>query len=161
MFYRKSKVSIDVYACADGITRQLRDVKDPVFSVGSMGFGTVIYPTTNLITSPVNGTVEAIFKTNHFIGIMTKEGFEIIIHAGVDTIKMEGDGFKSLVQKGDVVEVGAPLLEVDFDKVRKNGYSSDILLLLHGPREKTIIIEEIEPGLEVKRGDLVFKAIFK
>lgn len=159
MFYKKNKATLDVFSCVDGITRQLRDVKDTVFSLGAMGNGTVIYPTSNEIFSPVEGTVEVVYKTNHFVGIRTDNGFEVIIHVGVDTIKMNGEGFKSFVKKDDVVKVGTKILEVDFDLVAEKGFPKDVLLILHGPREKTSIIEEIEPGLEVKHGELVFKAI--
>lgn len=161
MFYKKNRVSLDVFSCATGITRQLRDVKDQVFSVGSMGPGVVVYPTSNTIVSPVDGTVEAVFATNHCVGIRTKEDFEIIIHVGVDTIKMEGEGFKTFVKKGDLVKVGEPIIEADFDLIGKKGYKKDVLLLLHGPREKSEILEEVEPGLEINVGELAFKATMK
>lgn len=161
MFYKKNKIITEVFSCVDGITRQQRDVKDQVFSVGAMGFGTVIYPVSSTITSPVKGKVEAVFPTKHFIGIRTDEGFEIIIHVGVNTIKLEGEGFETFVKQGDLVEIGDKLLEVDFDLIEQRGYSKDVLLLLHGPRENSEILEEIEPGLEVRAKDLVFKVAMK
>lgn len=159
MFYKKNKESIYLYSCVDGITRQLRDVKDTAFSIGSMGEGVVVYPTSNNVYSPVEGTIKVIFNTNHCLGIKTDNGFELLIHIGIDTIKMQGEGFKTFVNEGDKVEIGTKLFEVDFELIKKNNHPIDVLLMIKGTRNSVDIVEEIEPGLEVKSGDLVMKAI--
>lgn len=101
----------------------LSDVKDEAFSSGAMGKGIAIDPTEGKLISPVNGTVTMIFPTAHAVGITSDEGTEILMHIGMDTVQLDGEGFTPHVKQGDHVVKGQLLIEFDIQKIEKAGYS--------------------------------------
>ncbi|MED1202295.1 N-acetylglucosamine-specific PTS transporter subunit IIBC [Heyndrickxia acidicola] len=102
----------------DGEIVSLEIVPDDVFSQKMMGDGFAINPSGTVLVSPVNGTVTSVFPTKHAIGITSDEGAEILIHIGVDTVKLNGEGFTAYVSTGDKVKVGQRLVEVDFESLK-------------------------------------------
>lgn len=92
----------------------LEQVPDPAFASGAMGAGFAIVPSGNQVISPVNGTIAAVFPSRHAIGIEADNGLEILIHVGIDTVKLNGEGFTQHVQEGQAVQAGELLLTVDF-----------------------------------------------
>lgn len=109
---------------------ELKDTKDPVFSSGMMGKGLGVEPSEDKIYSPVNGTITMIAETKHAIGITTEEGIELLIHIGIDTVKLKGEGFNLSCQVGSEVKVGDLLGTVDFSFIKEKGYASTIMLIL-------------------------------
>ena len=101
----------------------ITDVPDQVFSGKMVGDGFAIKPTDGKVVSPVNGKVVTLFPTKHAIGLVADNGTEILIHIGIDTVKLKGEGFTSMVEQGDLVEQGQILMEVDLDYVEKNAPS--------------------------------------
>ncbi|MEI3596949.1 MULTISPECIES: glucose-specific PTS transporter subunit IIBC [unclassified Oceanobacillus] len=106
-----------------GEIKPITDVPDPVFAGKMMGDGFAILPTHGTIVSPVNGKIVNLFPTKHAIGIESDSGREILIHFGIDTVKLEGKGFEALVAQDDEVKVGQPLLNVDLNYVKENAPS--------------------------------------
>jgi glucose-specific phosphotransferase system IIA component len=106
-----------------GQVLSLKDVPDETFSDKILGDGIAIEPTEGIVYSPVDGVVAQIFRTNHAIGIITSEGLELLIHVGIDTVKMQGRGFTSFVKKGDRVKSGDKLIEFDMELVRREAKS--------------------------------------
>ncbi len=102
----------------------LSKVPDATFSEKILGEGIAIDPTEGIVYAPVDARVAQIFKTNHAIGLVTEDGLEILIHVGIDTVKMDGRGFKSFVKKGDFVKSGDKMLEFDVELVRKEAKST-------------------------------------
>ena len=100
----------------------LTDVKDETFASEMMGKGIAINPTEGKVVSPVNGTVQMIFKTKHAIGLKSEDGAEILIHIGMDTVQLDGKHFTAHVKDGDKVKVGDTLVEFDMDAIKKEGY---------------------------------------
>lgn len=94
------------------------DLSDQVFVSGMLGPGVGIVPTDSVVCAPVSGQVSAAFKTGHAFVITTEGGLQVLIHIGVDTVTMKGDGFQAHVRAGDSVTRGERLATVDFDKVR-------------------------------------------
>ena len=88
-----------------------------------MGDGFAILPTDGVIVSPVDGTIVNLFPTKHALGIESDNGREILIHVGIDTVKLVGNGFEALVAQGDKVKKGQPLLKVDFAYVKEHAPS--------------------------------------
>ena len=91
-FEKKRKIT-NAVSCTDGILISLKDVKDEVFSRGTIGRGVAITPISSKVVAPIEGTIKTIFPTNHAIGIETKDGLEFLIHIGIDTVKLNGEGF--------------------------------------------------------------------
>lgn len=106
----------------EGKVVQLKDVPDVVFTSEAMGKGIAIEPTIGRVVSPVNGTVTAVFNTKHAIGLVSDSGAEILIHVGIDTVKLDGQFFTCHVKQGDRVKVGDLLIEFDIDKIKEAGY---------------------------------------
>jgi glucose-specific phosphotransferase system IIA component len=101
----------------------LQDVPDALFSDKVLGDGYAIKPTEGIVYAPTNAKIVQLFHTNHAIGLETTEGLEILIHIGIDTVKMNGVGFKSFVKIGDSVKSGQKLIEFDLDLVKQNAKS--------------------------------------
>lgn len=116
------EVMATVKSIADGEVIELSAVKDEAFASESLGKGFAIIPENGKILSPINGTVTSIFATNHAIGLESKDGTEILIHIGIDTVRLNGEHFKSLVKEGDSIKVGDTLVEFEKDKVVKKGF---------------------------------------
>ncbi|TMW71634.1 glucose-specific PTS transporter subunit IIBC [Alteribacter natronophilus] len=103
----------------EGRLTDLSDVPDQVFSGRMMGDGFAIDPKNGLVKSPVNGKVMNVFPTKHAIGIEADSGHEILIHFGIDTVNLKGDGFETFVDEGERITQGQDLLKVDLDKIRE------------------------------------------
>ena len=101
----------------------LEKVNDPVFSSGAMGKGIAIEPTDNRVYAPFNGTIEFIAETKHAIGLLSEDGVEVLIHVGMDTVKMQGRGFNVKTSANSKVKAGDLLLEFDKNAIEKEGYS--------------------------------------
>lgn len=102
---------------------ELEKVNDPVFSSGAMGKGVAIEPVDNKVYAPFNGTIEFIADTKHAIGLLSEDGVEVLIHVGMDTVKMNGRGFNVKAAVNSKVKAGDLLLEFDRNIIEKEGYS--------------------------------------
>ncbi|PKG23156.1 beta-glucoside-specific PTS transporter subunit IIABC [Niallia nealsonii] len=105
-----------------GEVKALNQVTDEVFASEAMGKGIAIEPTVGKVFAPVNGVISIAFPTGHAIGITSDEGAEILIHVGIDTVKLEGKYFSAQVKQGDYVQKGDLLLEFDIEKIKEAGY---------------------------------------
>ena len=100
----------------------LAKVEDEIFSSEMLGKGIAILPEENIVKSPVKGEIVTIFDTQHAIGLKTDDDVEVLIHIGIDTVNLKGQHFNALAKVGDRVEVGTPIMEVDFTAVKEAGY---------------------------------------
>ena len=96
----------------------LDDVPDPVFSQKMIGDGFAVKPTNGTVVSPVDGEVISVFPTKHAVSLKSKDGREILIHVGLETVSLNGEGFTSFVSDGQAVSKGQKLLEVDFESIK-------------------------------------------
>ena len=101
----------------------LSSVPDATFADKILGDGFAVKPTEGVVYAPVTGKIAQLFRTNHAVGITTEDGLEILVHVGIDTVKMDGAGFKAFVQKGDSVKRGQKILEFDLELVASNAKS--------------------------------------
>ncbi|OSX54592.1 PTS sugar transporter subunit IIA [Anoxybacillus ayderensis] len=106
-----------------GNVRSLENVPDPVFAQKMMGDGFAIEPTDGVVVSPIHGEVVQVFPTEHAVGLRSDEGLEILIHVGVDTVHMHGEGFEAYVKAGDRVKSGDLLLSFDLALVQQKAKS--------------------------------------
>lgn len=145
MFKGLFKKSVQLSAPMVGQVIKLEEVPDAVFSGKMVGDGFAIKPTSGQVLSPVDGQIVQIFPTKHALGIKTKEGLEILIHVGIDTVELKGQGFNAFVEKGDNVKSGDLLLEVNLDYISEQGKSTVTPIVLTNPKSYK--------SLEVSYGD--------
>ncbi len=108
----------DLVSPLTGTLMNLEEVPSPVFAEKMMGDGFAIDPDNGIVLSPVNGTVATVFPTHHAIGLIADDGTEILIHFGIETVSLNGEGLDALVRQGDPVFKGQPILQADLEKIR-------------------------------------------
>ena len=132
---------------------ELEKVNDPVFSSGAMGKGVAIEPLDNKVYAPVNGTIEFIADTKHAIGLLSEDGIEVLIHVGMDTVKMNGRGFNVKTAVNSKIKEGDLLLEFDRDIIEKEGYSLITPVVITNAdnyEDKILCInEEVKNGMSI------------
>lgn len=116
-----------IEADAKGVAIPMEEIPDPVFAGGILGICCGIEPEEGTIYAPTDGVISQVADTLHAIGMECPNGVELLIHIGVDTVKMNGDGFTCQVRTGDKVKKGQPIMTVDIDKIRAVGYSAMII----------------------------------
>ena len=137
-----------IVAPVSGKVIPLEEVADPTFAGKVLGDGFAIVPEDSMIKSPVNGTVELMYETGHAVGLSTDDGKEILIHIGIDTVAMNGEGFHIIAKTGQNVKCGDPLVEVDFEKIRKVGKSDSVIVIVtSGEKVETRNVENVKSGI--------------
>lgn len=126
----------------------LEEVNDEMFASKMLGDGFAIEPSSGTVKSPVDGTVTVAYPTGHAFGIRTEDGMEILIHIGIDTVELKGDGFKTCVEQGQKITQGGLLAEVDLQKIQRSG-KDPITMVLFTSGEK---MEYVEMGGTEKAG---------
>lgn len=129
-----------IVATLSGRVVALKDVPDEAFAAGLLGQGAAIEPTEGLVRAPADGTVTTLFPTGHAVGLVTNAGAEILVHIGMDTVQMEGKGFKTLIQQGDPVKKGQPLIEFDLEAIKQAGHPTITPVLVTNAAVYTNII---------------------
>ncbi|MBR3347004.1 MAG: PTS glucose transporter subunit IIA, partial [Solobacterium sp.] len=119
-----------VNAPVNGKIIPAKEIPDPVFAEETMGPSVGIQPTEGIVYAPFDGEVMMIFPTNHAIGVKADNGMEVLIHVGVDTVAMDGDGFSAFVKQGDKVKAGQKLLSFDRDKIAKANHPDTVIVAL-------------------------------
>ena len=119
-----------IYAPIQGNVIPRENIPDETFASGVLGDGVGIEPETGEVVAPFDGEISSVTETRHAIGITGPGGMELLIHVGVDTVKMNGDGFSVLVSEGDKVKVGHKLMTFDISKIKAAGYSTTSAILL-------------------------------
>jgi len=115
---------------AAGQIKPLSQVEDNAFANELIGKGIAVVPESGEITSPVDGVVTSLFPSKHAIGFKSDEGLEVLVHLGIDTVKLEGKYFKSYVQQGDRVVKGQKVIDFEVDKVKEEGYNTDVMVVI-------------------------------
>ncbi|HFI0345265.1 TPA: glucose PTS transporter subunit IIA [Streptococcus suis] len=122
----------------------LENVNDPVFSSGAMGKGLAVKPTEGVVYAPADAEVTIAFETGHAYGLKTASGAEILIHIGIDTVSMNGNGFEKLVAAGDKVKAGTPLAKFDAAKIAEAGLDDTTMIIVTNTADFT----EVNPLAE-------------
>ena len=148
-FFRNHK-TIKLKAPLTGKVLRLSEIPDEVFSKRVIGDGVAIRPTEGKLVSPVEGVIKYISPTKHAIAIKTEKDIEILVHIGINTVKLEGTGFKQRVKQGDRVNLGDELITFNLDYIRQEAVSSITpILVVDVDRLKKI---EIANTSNVKKG---------
>ena len=120
--------------------KKLEKVADPAFAQKMLGDGAAIDPQNELIVAPCEGTITMMYPTLHAFGITNTDGVEILVHIGIDTVAMKGDGFEYLVKEGQKVSAGTPLIKFDKKKISEAGYVDTIICVITEPGNMENII---------------------
>jgi sugar PTS system EIIA component len=130
-FFKKNKNNeVKLISPITGKTIDLSAVPDPVFSQKLAGDGIAIEPTGDIIVAPADGELTLVFKTMHAFAITLSNGVELLIHIGIDTVSLNGEGFKQLVEAGTTVKAGTPIIKIDRDFILSKGISLITPLLI-------------------------------
>ena len=140
-----------------GQVKPLSQATDPVFSSGVMGQGVVIEPSQGELVSPVNGTVTVLFPTKHAVGIVSEEGVELLMHIGMDTVSLDGQGFEAHVVQGDKVKAGQKLITFDMDAIQGAGLVTETPVIVTNQDDFQADVEGNLPR-DIKRGDVLMIA---
>lgn len=142
------------YSPVDGEILDIEDCVDPIFAQSIVGPGILLMPTGSKVYSPCAGEVTIVANGNHGITIKNPDGYQVLIHIGIDTVEMEGNGFISYKNTGDMVETGDLLIEFDLEKIKASGKNIQSPLVITNPSIKKL--DFIRKG-KVEVGDIIFK----
>ena len=127
-----------VYAPMDGVAIKISDVPDEAFSGRLLGDGGAVIPENGKVYSPVDGEIIDITDSKHAFCITTNDGTEILLHIGIDTVNLKGEGFKVRILSGDKVKAGTPIAEVDLEFLKKNNIKLETPVILTEPENYKI-----------------------
>lgn len=147
-----------VNAPVDGKVIPLDQVNDEVFASGSLGSGRGIDPETDLIVSPLAGKVTMTYQTGHAIGITSDNGNEYLIHIGINTVNLKGEGFDVQVKEQQEVKQGDPLVQVDFTKIKQAGYDPTVLIIALNKPDNQLNYDSVD---QVTVDDRIFSTRIK
>lgn len=155
LFQTQSKI-VELFAPLNGDVIDLTEVPDPVFAEKMVGDGFAIIPNSEKLLSPVKGKIQKVFPSKHAIGIETEEGLEILVHVGLETVELEGEGFEVLVDSGDLVEVGDHLLNFDISFIEENNKEIITPVVVTNYEDKVDKLVQVSKS-EVTSQELVLK----
>lgn len=142
-------------ACLNGTVVPLAEVKDEAFSSGALGDGIAIEPSDGELVAPADGEISSTFDTHHAVGLTTDDGAELLMHIGIDTVKLGGKHFTYLVKEGDKVKKGQPLIRFELDAIKAEGYPVTTPLIVCNTDEYAAVTPKAS-GI-VKQGDALLE----
>lgn len=154
MFEKNAKI-ISLKAVEDGRTIPMDEVNDQTFAQELLGPGIAIVPSNGTVVSPINGTIATVMDTKHAVCIQGEDGLELIVHAGLDTVELNGKYYQTYKEIGDQVKAGDVLLEFDLEEITKAGYdvTTPIVITNLGDYKITKCLT----GQQVKAGEEVIQ----
>ena len=153
-FFKKKSEPKELKAMVNGEVISVTEVKDDVFSSCMLGKGISIHPTDGVVVAPVDGEISVTMEgTNHAVGIRIAEGFDLLIHIGLDTVSLNGEGFTSHISMGQKVKAGDKLITFDKALVESKGLCSDVILIaLDNPALPAL---DFKTGMTASAGETV------
>ena len=141
---------MDIGSPVKGKVLKLESIKDDAFASGVLGKGAAVLPEEGNVFAPANGVVSTLFPTLHALGMETEEGVEILIHIGLDTVQLNGEGFEAMVKEGDRVQKGQLLIKFDKDFIEEKGFCLETPVIVTNSDDYLGVIEvagnQINPG---------------
>ena len=159
IFKKKEKTIVTIYSPINGKVIELKEVPDEAFAQKMVGDGCAIEPDKGSICSPIEGQLMNIFPTNHAIIFETIDGLEMIVHFGIDTVKLDGKGFQKLREPGPI-KVGDEIVKYNLDEIKDNVPSTRSPIIINN-MEKVEKIEVLSLGKLVKIGEPIMKVTLK
>ena len=151
--FEKNAKTISLKAVEDGTTIPMDEVNDQTFAQELLGPGIAIVPSNGTVVSPINGTIATVMDTKHAVCIQGEDGLELIVHAGLDTVELNGKYYQTYKEIGDQVKAGDVLLEFDLEEITKAGYdvTTPIVITNLGDYKitKCLTGQQVKAGKEV------------
>lgn len=145
----------EVLSPVDGQVVEIESVNDEVFANKMVGDGVAVIPMSDTFCAPIDGVVSKIFSTNHAYSIKSDKDIEVMVHIGLETVALKGEGFERLAEEGDEVQAGDPIIRADLSYIRE--HAKDIVTPVIVSDESDV--KEIKKHLDiVKSGDLIMEA---
>lgn len=144
-----------LYACLNGTVVPLADVKDEAFASGVLGNGIAIEPSDGELVAPADGEISSTFETHHAVGMTTADGAELLMHIGIDTVKLGGKHFTYLVNEGDKVKKGQPLIRFELEAIKAEGYPVTTPVIVCNTDDYAAV--EAKASGTVKQGDALLE----
>jgi PTS system glucose-specific IIA component len=146
MFGFLKRKTREVFSPVDGQVIEIEKVDDEVFSTKMVGDGVAIIPMSDIFCAPVDGTISKIFSTNHAYSVKSDKDLEVMVHIGLETVALKGEGFERLANEGDEVKAGDPVIRVDLAYIKE--HAKDIVT-------PVIVSDESDAGSIEKRYNIV------
>ena len=152
-FLKKKEEKITLVSPIKGKCVALSQVNDPTFSECMLGKGAAVIPEEGNVYAPADGEISLVFDTKHAVSMVTPEGVEVLIHVGLDTVALKGEGFEAHVNAGDKVKQGDLLLSVDLEKIKAAGYDTITPMVVCNTDDysdvQEVEKEKVEPGTAI------------
>lgn len=144
-FFKKKKQNepLNFVTPVNGKVIELSEVPDPVFAQKMAGDGVAIDTTGDIIVAPCDGELSLIFKTKHAFAMTLDNGIEILVHIGIETVSLKGEGFKQLIEQGTKVKAGTPIIKIDRNFIKSKGLSLITPVLITNPDSVKLIDKKI------------------
>ena len=148
--------NIKIFSPLDGKIVKLEEVPDEVFSKKLVGDGIAIVPSSSTVVAPIKGVVSRLFPSNHAFSIKSGD-IEVMVHIGLDTVELDGKGFKALVKEGDRVGLGTPIVRIDKEYIKSQGKETITPIVVSSEKEIEVIKHKVSM---VREGELLLEVKF-
>jgi len=155
-FNKKQKSDLKLIAPATGKVIDLSEVPDPVFAQKMVGDGVAIDVAGDTIVAPADGTLTLVFKTKHAFALTLNNGIELLVHIGLDTVSLDGEGFEQLAQEGTFVKAGTPIIKINRDFILEKGFSLITPILVTNPDIVSELSTYINRDVTAGEDEIVF-----
>lgn len=145
---------LDVVSPVTGKMIPANQIQDTVFAQEMMGQTIGIIPTDGIVVSPVNGKIVTLFPTGHAFGVMANDGNCYLVHIGIDTVNMNGKGFKTFAKQGDTIKAGQKIIQADLNEIKKLGYDTTVMLIVTDKSKDDFHVNYINLG-NIKKGQKI------
>lgn len=152
-FYQEQHESNTIVSPSNGNFISLNEVPDPVFSEGLVGKGFAVIPSDGIIKSPVSGKIVTTSESKHLLGIRTEDNYVVLIHVGIGTAALAGQGFEYLITKDQAVKKGEDLLKFDLDFVKEKAQSSLVITTVTNIAKDKVLLKPLEDFAELVAGE--------
>lgn len=149
--------TVEITSPVEGKAYPLNEVQDEVFASGALGKGIAVLPTKGEVVAPADCTVSVLYPTLHAIGLKLADDTELLVHIGMDTVALNGEGFTKHVEQGDSIKKGTPIVSFDIDKIKTAGYDTTVSVVISNTDEFASV--EGVPAEQADYSKVVIKAV--
>jgi len=155
IFNKKQKTDLKIVAPVTGKAIDLSMVPDPVFAQKMAGDGVAIDLSGETIVAPADGTLTLVFKTKHAFALTLDNGIELLVHIGIDTVSLNGEGFEQLVPEGNIVKAGTPIIKIDKAFILEKGFSLITPVLVTNPDIVSELVISIDKNVTAGEDEVI------